>query len=661
MTKKRFLLPLSALFAVSLSACVRNPALSSTGDSSFPASSLESSSSLSDPFEPTPLSLSKNSYRIELRTTTLREGTNFFDGTGFELYKAGTLMKSYPKCVLTKDEKEFDPYSPLEAGTYSFVASILNPTTRETTTLEGSVTVKKSETVLASEGLGYHTIGEEDSLKYRVGNFDNHGALGPGKTNSIGSPKILVLPLTFTDTSYSEKELSLIEKSYFGETKETGWESLKSYYEKSSYGKLSFKGEVTSAYEYPMSSKEVEDAFLDGKLDTNMIVNKAVADVLARDGLSAKDYDVDGDGYLDGVEVIYKTTGSFKNNSALKNLWWCFTTYTGTEPNKEKPVLNRYFWSLYSKVETDYYGGLADAHTIVHETGHMLGLNDYYDYTNKSCPAGLVDMMDLNVGDHGAYSKYLLGWVTPKVIDGSASDFTITLNSFTDTGDCILLRNTTDSPHNGTPYDEYLMLSYVTPTGVNEIDSKGYPEWEGYGRGATYQKAGLSLSHVDERMISLEGSQLDVDGGINLNRAKASYTRTPSNEMVAEEDENGKVILTKSPTFTLSSNSTGYSQIVNVLGKLGYSSTVRENTLIPADGSDAFLTSINDGVERFGEQRNLFGLDSFGGGGTFFGLSKYSSLFPKAMTFNDETNLNYVFSVESQTDTTITLRFIKNF
>ena len=49
---------------------------------------------------------------------------------------------------------------------------------------------------------------------------------------------------------------------------------------------------------------------------------------------------------------------------------------------------------------------------------------DYYNYdagdesstTPYLAPAGCLDMMDFNIGDHMAYSKFLLGWIEPTVI-----------------------------------------------------------------------------------------------------------------------------------------------------------------------------------------------------------------------------------------------------
>ena len=46
-------------------------------------------------------------------------------------------------------------------------------------------------------------------------------------------------------------------------------------------------------------------------------------------------------------------------------------------------------------------------------------------------------MMDCIVGDHNAYSKLMLGWVSPTVVSGKTT--TITLDSFATSGDCVVI------------------------------------------------------------------------------------------------------------------------------------------------------------------------------------------------------------------------------
>lgn len=134
---------------------------------------------------------------------------------------------------------------------------------------------------------------------------------------------------------------------------------------------------------------------------------------------------------------------------------------------------------------------LLDAHTFIHETGHLMGLSDYYTYDDVDWgAAGAIDMMDYNVGDHNSYSKSLYGWTTPKVVTGSTK---VTLSPFEDSGDCLLL-----SPsYANTLCDEYLMIEFYTPTGLNLKDSQ-------YAFAGRYPKPfsipGIKVYHVDSRI-----------------------------------------------------------------------------------------------------------------------------------------------------------------
>lgn len=51
-----------------------------------------------------------------------------------------------------------------------------------------------------------------------------------------------------------------------------------------------------------------------------------------------------------------------------------------------------------------------DSSTYIHETGHLLGLDDYYSYNpNTIGKVYGADMMDGNLGDHHLYQKFFWG------------------------------------------------------------------------------------------------------------------------------------------------------------------------------------------------------------------------------------------------------------
>ena len=70
----------------------------------------------------------------------------------------------------------------------------------------------------------------------------------------VGAANILVIPVWFTDSnsyiaaSNKEKVRSDIQTAYFGTNEETGWRSVKTFYEEESHGALTFTGTVSEWY-----------------------------------------------------------------------------------------------------------------------------------------------------------------------------------------------------------------------------------------------------------------------------------------------------------------------------------------------------------------------------------------------------------------------------
>jgi M6 family metalloprotease-like protein len=522
--------------------------------------------------------------------------------------------------VLKKGTTSYGIGERLAAGSYTAKVTYSLQDVSATADFE----VVASTPVVASEGHGYTT---PKAFSDTMTSYPNLSTLEFAPLNAIGTRKILVIPVYFTgNATFSASELSVINKAYNGASSDTGWESLSSYYSKSSYGKLSIQATVTEPYCYSMTDTE-----LTAKSKAAGDNYAKLTDALAVSALSSfastynlSDYDENSDGYVDGLELVYKTTQPDLQEGG-QNIWWNFTS-VGPENQTASENAGIYFWSEFSRLADGYYDPDIDCHTLVHESGHMMGLDDYYSYDEDTgAPTGCADMMDCNVGDHNAYSKMLLGWTTPRYIDGKEEDFTITLNSFTDTGDCVLLRNTATDPWNGTPYDEYLILQYYTPTGVNEADSQGYPEW----KAGPYAKAGLQVFHVDSRIVTQSGSHY-------------VYTDTPTDDAY--------LVSSNTPSYSIDvAKTTTSTTVVN--------SPYRKLQAIPASGKNIFGTTSY--FDHFGEQDVLFGTSAYGAGSSYFSSYAMKSLFPNGTQFNDGSSLDYCFSVTSQSDSDITLRFLK--
>ena len=192
--------------------------------------------------------------------------------------------------------------------------------------------------------------------------------------------------------------------------------------------------------------------------------------------------------------------------------------YMAMKASISSPVLMTYSWSSFDMLSKGSDKTKLDTHTYIHEFGHQLGLNDYYDTSNSgglnpyTSPMGGLDMMDNNVGDHSAFSKFALGWVNPYVVNGDYGEVNIELKSLLSDGECIILPT---KEYNNTPFDEYFMIEYVKNDSINKLDSTaGYPSTF-YTDGRIirfYSKNGIRITHIDARGVD---ANLDYTDSIN--------------------------------------------------------------------------------------------------------------------------------------------------
>lgn len=308
-------------------------------------------------------------------------------------------------------------------------------------------------------------------------NFNNNlkkdGPLTEHFLPSLGSPKILVVPIDFNQGNDNEKITNDLSLVFNGTEEETGWESVRSFYEKSSNGKLSLQFDILDWHQPEKSRSYYEQynslPYYDGPTYLLFEILKAYDDTI-----DFSQYDLDEDGSIDAVWLIYDNPIEYNSDS----IFWA-ATYSGFIGKKKfddkRPYTFAFASSEFMYRSGDVAGELFDenlklsAHTYIHETGHLLGLDDYYDYDDTVGDTGGVygaDMMDANIGDHSIISKLLLGWVTPRVVYG-LGELEVDLTSFSKTGDFILLTN-----HRLTSiYDEFYLLEFYTNEGLNKRDS----------------------------------------------------------------------------------------------------------------------------------------------------------------------------------------------
>lgn len=307
-----------------------------------------------------------------------------------------------------------------------------------------------------------------------------------------GNANILVIPILFPDYDTCNNMKANLEKAFFGTKEVNGYYSLTEYYYLSSFGKLNITGDVVEPFKVSRNSSYYKNH----ENGDGLIMEEALA--YYEEQLDLTDYDGNNDGVIDGIYIIY----NHPTDSTGDSFWWAYVTnnqnYHDTYDNM---YINYYCFAGYEFILEDMSDGTSvaiNSTTYIHETGHMLGLTDYYDYDESEGISGGLgggDMMDYNVGDHNPFSKALLGWVTPLVLE--KENMTFELESYSKTGECVII------PYNwnGTYFDEYLIIDYYTPTDLY-FDMAGV--------NGLFSERGLRIYHIKANTKDSLNSMLSI-------------------------------------------------------------------------------------------------------------------------------------------------------
>ena len=312
--------------------------------------------------------------------------------------------------------------------------------------------------------------------------IENLGYIMPSLP-STGDVNILVIPIGFTNTDYekygSEEQIKAKLEMAFNDTEgQTGWYSLKEYYRAASYGNLNLNANILDIYQ----TGEAYDLY-SGQYGEDDLAYILAALEYYDEEIDYSDYDQNGDWNIDCIYAVYLAPICDYYDAAQSDMWWAYYFYSdGYTYYYDDTYVYGYLWmsiEFFDKPIDAIYAGYDEIDTenslyvavnceaVIHETGHALGLDDYYDYETGGVKGGVggFAMMDCNQGDHDPYSKAILGWTNPTVVVGK--DYEVTLGSFESTGDTIILSKT----NGGTYFEEYYMIAFYTPTGVNELKS----------------------------------------------------------------------------------------------------------------------------------------------------------------------------------------------
>lgn len=306
---------------------------------------------------------------------------------------------------------------------------------------------------------------------------------------STGTFDVLVIPVEISGTPFPSDYQTKLDLVFNGSSLSTGWESVSSFYQKSSYGLLDLNFVISQKYTTQNTKTYYENYEDEG--DQYAIKEALLA---LNPSINFANYDTNNDGLIDAVIFIYS-----ENYNYDVNPWWAwvYAAQFGEAANTilDGKVFEYYMWASYYFLDDDLPGSnpAVNAETYIHELGHLMGLIDYYSFTYDYGPLGGFDMMDYNAGDHGPASKLLLGWLQPMVaIPGT---YQVSLESYAnDTdglGSAIIIPYRSTDFDDGNAFDEFIIIMFYTPEGLYDAHEA-----------ADYvpNDAGIVIYHVDARL-----------------------------------------------------------------------------------------------------------------------------------------------------------------
>lgn len=263
---------------------------------------------------------------------------------------------------------------------------------------------------------------------------------------TTGTNKVLVFLIDFPDYPHTNSA-ALIESKLFanGDAGEYPLESLRNYYLRSSYSNLTITGSTLGWYRMQHARSWYTNTYGSGNSANRAVIAEVVANFEGSHDYAQ--YDNNGDGKIDYFAVIWAGP-----DNGWGNFWWGYQWELTSPITADGVQFSSFSWQW----EARPVGTAFKASTIIHETGHALGLPDYYDYSPGVGPEGGLgglDMMDAAVGDHNCFSKFMLEWINPTVVSAGTTTVVLRASAQWPSAAAIMPGYT-----GSTPFSEYFMV-----------------------------------------------------------------------------------------------------------------------------------------------------------------------------------------------------------
>ena len=302
--------------------------------------------------------------------------------------------------------------------------------------------------------------------------------------------------------------------------------SVHDYFLEQSYGQFDLEFDVVGPYTMPRGI-----SYYTANDDRNVgeMVKTAVKNADAE--VNYKDYDWDGDGFVDQVYVIYQGYGEAQG--AENTIWpheFNLVSSTGsTYITQDGVAVNTYACSseLHGNGKEDP-GRIDGIGTACHEFSHCLGIPDFYDTNASNWGMDVWDLMDYGCynGNYGyvpcgytSYERMYSGWLTP--IELTSAQRICNMPCLTDSPTAYIIYNKANK-------DEFYLLE--------NHQKKGFDS-EIYGHGMLVLHVDYSKSVWDKNQVNNTKSRqrmsiIAADNSYDSGGASASSDPFPGTDNV---------------------------------------------------------------------------------------------------------------------------------
>lgn len=326
---------------------------------------------------------------------------------------------------------------------------------------------------------------------------------------TIGAQKVLIILARFADMDFHSADPktaigNMLNEKGYAYNGSSG--SVRDYFVDNSSGQYQPEMVVYGPVTLPQNMAYYGAPSAAGANDSHPAEMIRDACQLLDDEIDFREYDLDGDGYIDNVYLFYP--GYSQADGASVNTIWPHAGFAWSQLRAtfDGMRLDRYACSNEIDLET---GQLVNIGTFCHEFSHVLGLPDLYstDYSNEAHP-GTWSLMASGGRNNGgktppclsAYERYSLGWLEPEEMTPSAD--VVTLDDVASSNSAYIIRTGADN--------EYFI-----------VENRQQRGWDSY-----IQGHGMLIWHIDYDAAAWTGNYVNNDGShqrIDLVEADGSF------------------------------------------------------------------------------------------------------------------------------------------